>query len=188
MRQILMIIVIMGGMTLPNLSEAQPLELLVKSLPVFSAYADIKAVDNVLTIGVYSDGQADPKMLNVFREIRAWSADEVQQTIGHRTIEAVFLNRWSLNDFEGQIIWVMDMVDTLALRKQTEKGVFTISAQHEEYQKYLFATLIYENASDDPGVKKWRLTKLMTNCDISPLRFSTKITKKKYFVGNACDK
>lgn len=187
MKHFLFVLVVVGGIFGANVIHAQPLEILIKSLPVFAAYAEVKAEDDVLTVGIYSEKGIDPVVLQAFGEIKSWSAEGVNTITKHKRIKITPVSLTNIDRFNGQILWVMDTTDTIALKKQTEQGVFTIGAQDPRYQNYLFTTLIYHDTSDDPKVKKWRLTELIANCDLSPLRFSTKITNKKYFVGKSCD-
>lgn len=180
------IILIMAART----GVAQPLEILIRSLPVFTAYAGVEAVDNILTVGVYSDKDVNLDEIKAFEEIRSWSADGVTIVTNHQSINIQALNQKNLADFTGQIIWILNVIDTVSLNQIktfTENGLFTIGAQNKNYQDYIFATLIYVNTSNDPSVEKWRLTELIANCEISPLRFSNKLTHKKYFVDKQCD-
>ena len=183
---ILFIIILIFPITV----NAQELERFTNSLPAFVTFASVKAVDGVLTIGVFSDEQAniDQKTLEIFKNLKAWKSESISVPVGNKTIEVIGLNSDNLNNFTGQIIWVLDAQTSLEdLKVHSNNGVFTVGIQDSKFGDYLFTTFIYENKSDDPKVERWRLTKLIANCEISPLRYAGKVLKKKYFSGKKCD-
>ncbi len=171
-------------------ANAQPLERVVQSVPVFSAMAGVKAVNGVLTIGVFSEveDQISKETLKEFETLKSWSHEKVKGVTGHTKIEVVGLNRKSLDSFKGQIIWVLAAEEDLPkLKTLTQKGVFTIGTHDKAYEKALYVTLDYENKSDDPAVERWRLTRMYVNCEICPLRFTEKLDEKDHFFGNKCE-
>ncbi len=174
---------------LSNVS-AQPLERIIKSLPVFVRYASVKADDGVLTLGVFSDEQPqiEKSILEIFKNLKLWDHSEVIQSVGNKKINVIALNSDNIAEFKGQVIWVIDAKDSLEkIKKHSEIGIFTIGAQNSEFEDYLVTTIIWEDKSDDPKIERWRLIKFIANCEISPLRFSNKIAGKEYFLGKKCD-
>ncbi len=182
---LLIIIIVWGGKV-----TAQPLDRVIQSLPLFVGWANVKAVEGILTIGVFSDSQSEigPATLNKFKKLKPWDRDPVKKFIGHQRVELVSVNGDNLPEFEGQVIWVMDAAVSLPLLKdKTMNGVFTIGVQDDKYQNYLAATLIYEDKSADPIVERWRMVQFFVNCQISPLSFSKKLMDKDNFVGRNCN-
>lgn len=175
---------------LPTMSPAQSLERIIQSLPVFAAAADVKAQNGVLKVGIYSELQNEipEDILSWFRDIKAWNHDAVVNVTGHQTVEVVSVNNDALPKFDGQILWVLAAGDSLPqVKKLSEKGIFTIGVQDKTYEKFLFVTLTYEDKSSGGDVERWRLVRLFANCDISPLRFTKKLTEKNHFVGFLCE-
>lgn len=169
--------------------KAQRLERFTNSLPAFAAAGGLKAVDGLVTIGVFSDEKKDidKETLEMFKNLKAWNAKSVMNTIGNKKIEVTSLNIDNISEFKGQLIWVLDAEKSLEdLKVQSENGVYTVGIQEDKFGDYLYSTFIYENKSDDPDIEKWRLVKLIVNCEISPLRYSDEVSKKKYFSGKDC--
>ncbi|OQY27842.1 MAG: hypothetical protein B6244_09315 [Candidatus Cloacimonetes bacterium 4572_55] len=168
---------------------SQPVDRLIQSLPLFVGWSSVKAKNETLKIGVFSDktSRVDNGLLSKFQKLKPWNHDLVKEFIGHNRIDVIFLNSDNLSDFDGQIIWVLDADASLkALRKKTMEGVFTIGAQHQTFEAYIAATLMYENKSNDPKVERWRLIRFFGNCEISPLIFSNKLKSKENFVSKNC--
>ncbi|OQY30404.1 MAG: hypothetical protein B6244_00685 [Candidatus Cloacimonetes bacterium 4572_55] len=177
-------------LTCSDAISAPSLERIIQTLPVFVSYSGVTADDGILTIGVFSDElpQVKKSTLETFENLRVWGHEDVVKSIGNKKMIAVALNGNNIAEFRGQVIWVIDAKASLSkIKKHSENGVFTIGSKNIEFEKYLFATMIFENKSDSPEIKRWRLTKFIVNCDISPIRFSNKITGKKYFLGKKCD-
>ncbi|RMH69288.1 MAG: hypothetical protein D6675_13180 [Gemmatimonadetes bacterium] len=170
-------------------APANTLERFANSLPVFAASAGIQSQTDTLTIGVFSESDVPAADLDVFKSLKTWDAELVQNVTQHNHIEVIPLQATTLETFEGQIIWVLDATpkSLKLLKTYTEKGIFTIGMLDENYQNFLFTTLIYENKSDDPTIERWRLVKLIANCEISPLSYSKKLRSKPYFTGNGCE-
>ncbi len=165
----------------------EQIERFANSLPVFFAFTGLQAAGGTLTVGVFSETTVGQDVLDTFKNLKPWANESVVSQTKHTKIEVVALSAKNIDGFKGQIIWVLDIKDSQALLKaQTEKGIYTIGAQEETYQSDLFTTLLYDNVSDDPKVEKWRLTKLIANCELSKLRYSDKLTSKEYFLGKAC--
>ncbi len=170
--------------------SAQPLERIIQSLPVFVRYSNVKADDGLLIVGVFSDKK--PKIedttLDLFKNLKIWNHKEVIENVGHKEIKVVSLNGSNISAFKGQVIWVIDAKDSPGkLKSSTKKGIFTIGAQNTVLEESLAASLIFKNKSDDPEKEKWRLTKFIANCEISPLKFANKLKGKNYFASKKCN-
>ncbi|OQY30333.1 MAG: hypothetical protein B6244_00295 [Candidatus Cloacimonetes bacterium 4572_55] len=170
--------------------RAQPLERIIQNVPVFAGYANVQAVDNILTVGIMSDSlsKTGEEALEMFKKLKTWNHEGVIKILGHKKVEVVSLNKKNIDEFKGQILWVMNASTSLqSLKALTEKGVFTIALAQPELSDHIFVTVTFENKSDDPAIERWRLTKLEANCKISPLRFVGKLAGKSYFIGRNCD-
>ncbi len=171
-------------------SNSQQLERFAFSLPVFAAYCGVRAVDNTLTVGVFSEKEEIPQsILDVFKNAKPWKKESVVDKIKHERVEVVSLNPENLEDFDGQIIWVLDAdFSSNLLKEKTRANIFTIGAQNPTaFVTNLFTTVVYKNVSQDQGVEKWRLERLIANCEISKLRYPPNVTEKPYFEGIDCD-
>ncbi|OQY30407.1 MAG: hypothetical protein B6244_00700 [Candidatus Cloacimonetes bacterium 4572_55] len=173
-----------------GIAYTQPLERLIYGLPLFAAGSHIKAVDETLTIGVFSDSKdkINKETLTKFKDIKTWSNDRIRKIFELQKLEIVSLNSENLTDFAGQIIWVLDASASLEkLKEVTANGIFTIAAQDPGYEDYVFVTSIYENKSSDPDVERWRLTRFFVNCEVSQLRPSSNLKTKDGYVEKNCD-
>ncbi len=178
------------SIVVPGFCMGQPLERMCQSLPTFSGYAGVKGVDGVLTVGIFSDEQSEveKKTLKMFQDIKSWNKEQRKELMEYKEIKVVSLTGENLDQFEGQIIWVLDADASLEkLKEKSSKGTYTTAVQDDKFEDYLFLTIFFENKSDDPSVEKWRAVKITANCEISPLRFPSKITKKPYFSGKSCE-
>jgi hypothetical protein len=171
--------------------ELNQLQRFANNLPTFVAMAGVTAEDGVLEIGVFSDDtEIDAEILTAFKNIRSWGLDDVKSVTNHNEISVIPLNRNNIYQFEGEIIWVLEAEKNSslwALKKRSRDGIFTVGSQQETYKNYIFTTFIYKNKSDDPNVERWRLVKMLVNCDISPLNYSDKINGKSYYEPMNCD-
>ncbi len=169
-------------------SLAQPFDQIVKIMPLFASWTNVKAVDKTLTIGVFSElGTNDDATVKKVKESEYWNRDVIKEFIGHQQVETVPLTVDNLMDFQGQIIWVLDADQALPLlMEKSQAGIFTIGVQNQSFEDFLVATLIYENVSADPKVERWKLLRFVGNCGITPLEFSYKLTTRDNFVGQSC--
>ncbi|OQY30403.1 MAG: hypothetical protein B6244_00680 [Candidatus Cloacimonetes bacterium 4572_55] len=188
MRCILILTLIISAWTVTVI--AQPLERIIQSLPIFISCTGVKAVDGVLTVGIFSDEllQVEEATLQTLENIRVWKNEGIIKIVGIKKIKVVALNSNNIVEFKGQVIWIIDAEASLEkLKRHTMEGVFTIGAQNDKFVDYLTATQLYENKSDRPDVERWRLTQLIFNCELSPLRITGKLSNKNYFVEKGCN-
>ncbi len=178
------------GFLVVSSALAQPIERICSSLPLFAASSDVNAIDGTLTIGLFSDVQTEvePALLTMFEKLKTWNRETVKKACGLKKVIAVSLNSDNLDDFKGQVIWVLDAEASLEkLKEKTTNGFFTIGSQQSKFEDYLFITVIYTNKSDDPNVERWRLSRIFANCDISQYRASPNLMVKEGFEGKNCD-
>lgn len=190
MKKYIIFLIILMWISSGRAEDIDQLKRFTHNLPTFVGLADVKSKDSVLTVGVFSDKSMRIKLetLVIFKQLKGWGSEIIVSRTEHKRVDVVGLNQRNLSQFKGQVIWVLDAEKSLPdLKKITEKGIFTIGVQNTNYEEHLFATLLYENKSDDPTIERWRLVKLTANCEISPLRFSKKLTEKDYFYGKICD-
>lgn len=168
---------------------AQPIEQVVQIMPLFASWTDVKARDNVLTIGVFSESNTDLKStVDILSQSEYWYRRVIKDFIGHEKVVCVPLNSENLSDFSGEIIWVLQADSSLtALRDKAGQGIFTIGVQNPAFEPYLVATLTYEDESTNPKEERWKLTRFFGNCAITPLKFSYKLTTRDNFVGHNCE-
>ncbi len=189
-KKYLLVFVFIMAILCGRIAHAQPIERVIKSLPVFVAYTYVQAVDSILTVGVFSDVEPEvpADILEKFRNLRAWNQKAVQKVTGHKKVVVVSLNANNIDEFSGQIIWVLAASDSLAkIEKQTVNGVLTIGSNEKAYEDHLLLTLTFKNVSKQRSVQRWRLSRFYANCALSPLRFNESLMNKKYFVGNGCN-
>ncbi|OQY28469.1 MAG: hypothetical protein B6244_06875 [Candidatus Cloacimonetes bacterium 4572_55] len=138
------------GLLLIHTAQAQQLERITNSLPVFAASSNISAANGILTIGVFSDASTvNQNNLELIRTLKTWNSKLIKKAIPHKKIEVTALDDTNIAEFKGQIIWVIDG-DSFSLEKikiHTNNGVFTIGTQELAFENYLFATLIQENSA-----------------------------------------
>ncbi len=176
-------------------TTAQSLEFVSIGLPLYVATANIKAIDGEIRVGIFSDdhAQIDDDVLNLFENSKHWNHKLAKDNIGHQTVKVISLNKDNLAAFDGQVIWVLDVDESLAVIKDmTKRGVFTIRLaspddDNSEVMDSIFVNLVYINISNDPTKNKWRLDHFIANCEISPLRFSFTMIKRGYFIGKSCN-
>ena len=88
----LLLVILVGALNFATLTQAQELENLKRfssSLPIFVSFAEVKAQNGVLTIGVFSDKSPtiDNKTLEIFKHLKSWDAKAVTEITQHKKIE-----------------------------------------------------------------------------------------------------